>query len=58
MSKYAYLILFTVKPVLRGHLLDKEKVALYDIWSLKRSSIRKKFSMTEQENMTLIYIHV
>jgi hypothetical protein len=25
-----------VKPVLRGHLWDKEKVALYDRWPLKR----------------------
>ena len=25
----------TVKPVLRGHVWDKEKVALYDRWPLK-----------------------
>jgi hypothetical protein len=26
----------TVKPVLRGHIWDKEKVALYDRWPQKR----------------------
>jgi hypothetical protein len=27
-SHYFYIIKYTVKPVLRGHLWDKEKVAL------------------------------
>ena len=35
----------TVKPVLKGHLWDKEKVALKDRWPLKRGSIHMKFSM-------------
>ena len=38
-----------VKPVLRGHLWDKEKVALYDRWPLKRASIHMKCSMIGQE---------
>jgi len=33
----------TVKPVLRGHIWDKEKVALLDMWSLKRGLIHIKF---------------
>ena len=38
-----------VKPVLRGHILDKEKMALQDRWHLKRGSIHRKLSMTGQE---------
>jgi len=34
---------FTVKPVLRDHLRDKEKVVFYDRWPLKRGSIYKFF---------------
>ena len=45
---------YTVKPVLRGHLWDKEKVALYDRWPLKRGSFHMKFSMTVQENGDLL----
>ena len=37
-----------VKPVLRGHLWDKEKVALQDIRPLKKGSFHIKFSMTGQ----------
>ena len=37
-----------VKPVLWGHLWDKEKVAIQDKWPLKRGSIHMKFSMTGQ----------
>ena len=45
----------TIKPVLRGHdLSDKEKVVLYDRWSIKRGSIHMKFSMTGQENGDLL----
>ena len=44
----------TVKSVLRGHIWDKEKVALYDRWPLKRGSIHIKFSMTEQEKGDLL----
>ena len=40
---------FTVKPVLRGHLWDKEKVVFQDGWHLKRGSYHKQFSMTGQE---------
>jgi hypothetical protein len=39
----------TVKPVSRGHLRDKEKVAWWDRWPLKRYSIHMKFSMTGHE---------
>jgi len=44
----------TVKPVLRGHLWDKEKVAFTDRWPLKRGSIHIKFSMTGQEKGDLL----
>ena len=44
----------TVKPVLRGHLWDKEIVASYDRWPLKRGSINMKFSMTGQEKDDLL----
>ena len=44
----------TVKPVLRGHLWDKEKVALYDRWPLKWGSIHMKFSMRGQEKGDLL----
>jgi len=43
------LYLYTIKPVLRGHLYDKEKVTLYDRWPLIRGSIHMKFSITGQE---------
>jgi len=39
----------TVKPVLKGHLWDQEKVALQDRWPFKRDSIHLKFSMTGQD---------
>jgi hypothetical protein len=43
-------MMYTVKPVLRGHdLWDKEKVALEDRWPLKRGSVYMKSSMTGQE---------
>ena len=45
------MILITFKPVLRGHFWDKEKVALYDRWPLKSSSIHIKFSMTGHEKV-------
>jgi len=32
-------ILYTVKPVLKGHLWDKEKVVIQDRWPFKRGSI-------------------
>jgi len=44
----------TVKPVLRGHLWDKERVALYDRWPFKRGSVHMKFSMKGQENGDLL----
>ena len=40
---------YTFKPVLRGHLWDKENVVFYDRWLLNRVLIFKKFSMTNQE---------
>jgi hypothetical protein len=45
---------YTVKPVLRGHLWDKEKVALWDRWPLNRGSIHMKLSMTWQEKDDLL----
>ena len=39
----------TVKPGLRGHIWDKEKLFFKDRWPLKRSSVFIKFSMTGQE---------
>ena len=39
----------TVKPVLRGHLWDKDKVVFYHRCPLKRGSIHMKFSMTGPE---------
>ena len=38
----------TVKPVLRGHIWDKEKVVFRDRWPLM------KFSMTGQEKGDLL----
>jgi hypothetical protein len=43
---------YKVKPVLRGYLLDKEKVDFEHRWSLKRGSIDMKFSMTGQKKET------
>ena len=49
-SKREKKMMYTVKPVLRGHdLWDKEKVALEDRWPLKRGSVYVKSSMTGQE---------
>ena len=36
---------YTVKPVVRGHLWDKEKVVSYVRWPLKTGSIHLKFAM-------------
>jgi hypothetical protein len=38
--------LYTVKPVLRGHLWDKKKVVFKDGETFKRVSIHMKFPMT------------
>ena len=48
------LLLYTVKPVLRGHLWDIEKVALSDRWPLKRGSIHMKCSLTGLEKGDLL----
>ena len=42
----------TDQPVLRGHLWDKEKEALWDRLPLKRGLIHMKCSMTGQEKVT------
>ena len=47
-------IINTVKPVLRGHIKDKEKVTLQDRWPLKRGSIDMKFSMIVEEKGDLL----
>ena len=41
-----------VKPVLIGHLGDKEKLVLYDL--LKEVQFNMKFSMTGQEKSDLL----
>jgi hypothetical protein len=38
--------IYTVKPILRGHLWDQEKVVFQDGRTHKRDSIHIKFSMT------------
>ena len=45
----SYLFIFTVKPVLRGHLWNKVRVVFKDRLLLKRGSIHIKISMTGQE---------
>ena len=44
----------TVKPVLRGHFWDKEKMVFQDRWPLKRGSIHMKFFMIGQEKGDLL----
>jgi hypothetical protein len=44
----------TVKPVLSGHVWDKENVALNDMWPLKTGSIHMKFYMTGQEECDIL----
>jgi len=48
------LLYFTVKPVLRGHLLYKENMAFLDRLSLKRGLIHMIISMTRQDKCDLI----
>jgi hypothetical protein len=43
-----------VKPALRGHLWNKEKVVFKDRWPLKTGSIPMIFSMTGQEQGDLL----
>ena len=45
---------FTVKPVLRGHIWDKEKAAFQDMLPLQRGLIHKTFSMTGEEKGDLL----
>ena len=45
---------YTVKPVLRGHIWDTEKVAFEDRSSLKRGSINMNFFMTAHEKCDLL----
>ena len=52
---YLQYFLTTVKPVLRGHLWDKDKLSLYDRWPLNRGSIYMKYSMTRQLKGDLWY---
>jgi hypothetical protein len=44
----------TVKPILRGHLLNKEKVTLLDRLPLKRGSVRMKFSGKEKGDLLIL----
>jgi hypothetical protein len=37
------------RPVLRDHHWDKEKMSLYDRWTLKRGSINMKLFIIGQE---------
>ena len=48
-------IFITVKPVLRGHRKDKEKVASWGRWPLKRGSFHIKCSMMGQEKVAFKY---
>jgi hypothetical protein len=48
------MIIYTVKPVLRGQMWDKEKVTFYDRRPLKRGSIHMNFSMKGQENIDIL----
>ena len=43
-----------VKPVLRGHFWDKEKMVFQNRWPLKRGSIHMKFFMIGQEKGDLL----
>jgi len=43
--------MFTLKPVLRGHLWKKEKWSFLTGYLLKRGSIHMKFVMTGQEKV-------
>ena len=53
-SVLSYHMLYgTIKPVLRGHLWDKEKLSLEDMWPLNSGSIDMKFSMTGQKRWPL-----
>ena len=55
MSQFVYKrIQRQLKPVLRGHLWDKEKVVFKDRWPHKRGSIHMKFSLTGQEKGDLL----
>ena len=51
-SELLYIYIYTVKPVLRRHYWDKEKVALEDKWPLKGGSIHMNLSMKGQEKVT------
>jgi hypothetical protein len=42
-------MIYTIKPVLRGHHWNKAKVVFCDRRPLKRGSIHMKFSMTGEE---------
>ena len=53
-SKKCCFDIYTIKPVLSGHLWDKVKVALYDRCPLQRGSIYMKFSMIKQEKGDLL----
>ena len=46
-------VLYVVNPLLRGNLKDKENVALYDRWHLKRGSIHMKCSMRGQYKLII-----
>ena len=47
-----------VKPVLRGHLLGNNKMALQDRWPLKRGSIHMKFSQNKKKCDLLMQVTV
>ena len=46
--------IYTIKSVLKGHLWDKENMAIKDRWPLKPGSIHMKFPMTGQEEGDLL----
>ena len=47
-------MIYTIKPVLRGHHWNKEKVVFCDGRPLKRGSIHMKLSMTGQEKGNIL----
>jgi len=50
---YPAMLPFTVKPVLRGHFWDKERVVLWYRWPLERGSIHIKFTMSGQGDLLI-----
>jgi hypothetical protein len=48
---YSKIIAYTVKPVLRGHLWDKEKVSLQGRRLPKRGSVHRNFQSHDKKKL-------